>query len=370
MLSFWEINMYKSADFAVVGAGIMGCSVAFELRQKFPHAKIIVLERGTFPNGASTKNAGFLCFGSPTEILYDMNLMGEQQAVELVEQRYEGCQLLHERLGNDKMDVTAFGGYELLLKELRPTLSKEEIQHLNEKLRPVFKFPVFSDVSDEIRMYGFSENVSQLLYCATEMQIDSGKTMLNYWKLLIENNIQILSGANVQHISENKIEVYSETNGSFRITADKIMLCTNAFIKELFPDEAVLPGRGQVIITSEIDGLTLKGSFHFDEGFYYFRNVGNRVLFGGGRNLDFENEQTTDFTVNEMIVQELEMKLRNMILPGTPFEIEHTWQGIMGFSPDKRPVVKKLSDYTQYIMSCNGMGVALSPLIAKQAVNA
>ncbi len=370
MLSFWEQQTFSGCDFAVVGAGIMGCSVAFELRQKFPHAKIIVLERGTFPNGASTKNAGFMCFGSPTEILYDMDLMGEQQAVELVEQRYEGCQLLHERLGNDKMNVTVFGGYELILKELRSTLLKEDIQHLNEKLRPVFKFPVFSDVSEKIRMYGFSENVSQLLYCAPEMQIDSGMTMLNYWKLLIENNIQILSGANVKNITGNNIEIHSEMHGAFNFSADKIILCTNAFIKELFPDETVLPGRGQVIITSEIDGLTLKGSFHFDEGFYYFRNVGNRVLFGGGRNLDFENEQTTDFTVNEKIVHELEMKLRGMILPGTPFEIEHTWQGIMGFSPDKRPVVKQLSDYTQYIMSCNGMGVALSPLIAKQAVNA
>jgi len=370
MLSFWEINSYQSADFVIVGAGIMGCSVAVELRLKYPNAKIIVLERGTFPTGASSKNAGFMCFGSPTEILYDMNLMGEQQAVELVAQRYEGYQILHERLGNDRADVTAFGGYELILQKQRAPLASDEINYLNERLQPVFKFPVFSDASDKIKIYGFSQEVSQLLFCAPEMQIDSGKTMLNYWQLLSENNILILSGANVKSITDNKMEVHTERNGTFQLIAEKILVCTNAFINELFPDEQVLPGRGQVIITNEIDKLPFKGSFHFDEGFYYFRNVGNRVLFGGGRNLDFETEQTTVFSANPTIIQELEAKLQNIIIPGINFEIEHTWQGIMGFSPDKRPVVRQLNDYTHYIMSCNGMGVALSPLIAKQSVNA
>ncbi|MFN8237663.1 MAG: FAD-dependent oxidoreductase [Chitinophagales bacterium] len=370
MLSFWERQTFSTCDFVVVGAGIMGCSVAYELRQKYPDASIIVLERGTFPNGASTKNAGFMCFGSPTEILYDMNLMGELQAVELVAQRYEGYRILHERLGNDLTDATAFGGYELILKEQHSVLSTEEINHLNEKLLSVFKYPVFSDASDKIKLFGFSSGVSQLLYCTPEMQIDSGKTMLNYWKLLTENNIRILSGANVKNISLNRIEIQSEVNGNFDLKADTILVCTNAFIKELFPDEQVVPGRGQILITNEIDRLPFKGSFHFEEGFYYFRNVGNRVLFGGGRNLDIETEQTTTFSINQKIVQELESKLLNIILPDIPFEIEHTWQGIMGFSPDKRPVVKKRNEYTHYIMSCNGMGVALSPLIAKQAVNA
>jgi len=37
-----------------------------------PNAKIIVIEKGMLPQGASTKNARFACFGTVSEILEDI----------------------------------------------------------------------------------------------------------------------------------------------------------------------------------------------------------------------------------------------------------------------------------------------------------
>ncbi len=365
MLSFWEQQTLMNYDFVVVGAGIMGCSVAFELRQKYPKAKIVVLERGIFPTGASTKNAGFMCFGSLTEILSDIKLLGEKKAFEIIWQRFEGLKILSERLGNEKTGRTTNGGFELIFSNPLP---KGVVDGLSEWLLPIFKFPVFNDFSKNIEKFGF-QNVQQLLHCAIESQIDSGKMMLNYWKLLHENNIQIITGAEVKNIQGNRIEVENNVTGGFIIKATQIILCTNAFISELLPDMPVKPGRGQVILTNEIENLPFQGSFHFDEGFYYFRNVGKRVLFGGGRNLDFKIEETTAFEPNEQIINDLKNKLTQIILPNIPFEIEQQWQGIMGFSDSKSPVVMTLNAHTKYVMACNGMGVALSPFVAKLAVN-
>lgn len=363
MLSFWEQQSLTEYDFVVVGAGIMGCSVAFELREKFPKSSIVVLERGIFPSGASTKNAGFACFGSPTEILSDIKLLGEQKALQIIAQRYEGLKILKERLG-DQIGLTPFGGYELIFSE---PLSEYLIDSLNQSLWPFFNSSVFSDVSERISEFNF-QGVKQLLFCAQEAQIDSGKMMLNYWKLLQEKNIQIITGADVQNIDGNTIEIRNTASGGFKLNAAQIILCTNAFIKELLPDMPVKPGRGQVLITNELENLPFKGSFHFEEGYYYFRNVGKRVLFGGGRNLDFKAEETTAFEPNDRIIQDLKNKLRAIILPDIPFEIEQQWQGIMGFSDTKEPVVMSLNRHTKYVMSCNGMGVALSPFVAKVMV--
>ena len=72
-LSFWEKSLYfESLDFTIIGAGIVGLSTAIFLKEKFPGSKILILERGYLPSGASTKNAGFACFGSPTELLDDL----------------------------------------------------------------------------------------------------------------------------------------------------------------------------------------------------------------------------------------------------------------------------------------------------------
>jgi glycine/D-amino acid oxidase-like deaminating enzyme len=39
----------------------------------------------------------------------------------------------------------------------------------------------------------------------------------------------------------------------------------------------------------------------------------------------------------------------------------------MGFSPDKQPIVKRLSPNVVVGFGCNGMGVALGSLIAQEA---
>ncbi len=365
MLSFWEQQTLTNYDFVIVGAGIMGCSLAFELRQKYQHAKILVLERGVFPNGASTKNAGFACFGSPTEIFSYIKSLGDQKAYEIIWQRVEGLKILTERFTHHQSGYTPFGGHELIFNEPIP---EGALNGLNEWLKPIFKELVFKDISEQINSYGFSEKVQQMIFCSKEAQIDSGKLMQHYWKLLQENNIQIITGAHVQHIYGNTLDVYNQANGSFQIKAEQILLATNAFVNELLPDMPVKPGRGQVILTNEIPVLKFKGSFHFEEGFYYFRNVGNRVLFGGGRNLDIDTETSTSFESNQKILDDLKTKLVEIILPNTNFEIEQQWQGIMGFSDDKKPVVMSLNNHTKYVMSCNGMGVALSPFVAKVAV--
>lgn len=72
-LSYWEYKTwFKNVDFTVLGSGIVGLNCALKLREKFPKSKIIVLEKGFLPAGASTKNAGFACFGSMSEILEDL----------------------------------------------------------------------------------------------------------------------------------------------------------------------------------------------------------------------------------------------------------------------------------------------------------
>ncbi len=115
--------------------------------------------------------------------------------------------------------------------------------------------------------------------------------------------------------------------------------------------------------------MKIKGTFHYDEGFYYFRNIGSRVLFGGGRNMDFEKETTTDFALNLKIQKKLETLLNTVILPNTKFEIEHRWTGIMGVGNEKRPIIKKISPNVVCAVRMGGMGVAIGSLVGELAIS-
>jgi glycine/D-amino acid oxidase-like deaminating enzyme len=63
MLSLWEKQSFLEYDVIVVGAGITGLSTAVSIKEKNPKISVLVVERGILPTGASTKNAGFACFG-------------------------------------------------------------------------------------------------------------------------------------------------------------------------------------------------------------------------------------------------------------------------------------------------------------------
>jgi glycine/D-amino acid oxidase-like deaminating enzyme len=103
-----------------------------------------------------------------------------------------------------------------------------------------------------------------------------------------------------------------------------------------------------------------------DSGYYYFRNVDNRVLFGGGRQLDFAAETTTQLDTTEKIQRQLEHYLKELILPTTTFEIAHRWSGIMGVGSHKKPIVKALSERVYCGVRMGGMGVALGSLVGKE----
>jgi len=62
-LSYWERkNFFENLDFLIIGAGIVGYSTALHLKKNNANAKILIIERGFLPSGASSKNAGFACF--------------------------------------------------------------------------------------------------------------------------------------------------------------------------------------------------------------------------------------------------------------------------------------------------------------------
>lgn len=373
MLSFWEKSFFTNIDYVIIGSGILGLSTACSIKEKNPDAEILIVERGILPSGASTKNAGFFTFGSLTEILADINRLGEDAGIGLVRKRIEGISLLKSRLGEKNIGYQNNGGYELINEKYFPLLDK--VGYVNNLLKDIFEGNAFEIKNELIDKFGFSNNfVKALLYSPYESQIDIGKMINALLKYARSLGINILNGCEVKKI-ENKgdhaelVAQYNTPDGNLVIKTKNVIAAVNAFVKDLFPDLKVSPGRGHVLITTPIPGLKLKGVFHFDEGYYYFRNYEDRVLLGGGRNLDFKVEETTSFGFNPVILNALKEFLSNLILPGQKFEIEQCWIGIMAFTDDKLPLIKRYDDRIIAAISCNGMGIALSSKIGDEISN-
>ena len=370
MLSYWEKKHFVDYDLIVIGGGIVGLSTSIQYKTKFPLSKVLVLERGIFPSGASSRNAGFACFGSLTEILDDLNTLSESEVLQLVEKRYRGLLAIREFFGDDRLGYLPTCGLELLTEnEIGALKFLDKINHL---LAPVFPEGVFEQIED-ISAFGFSDKVKAVIKNKFEGELDSGKFLMSLWEKSQELNIKILTGSQVSkiEIEEKKVHVRNPTwKDEIAFFANKIAVCTNAFTNLLIPGLDIQPGRGLVMVTKPISKeIPFSGTFHYDKGYVYFRKVEDRILLGGGRNMDFEGEKTLSMEVNPKIREYLLHILNNIILPDCDIEIDLEWTGIMAFGKNKKPIVEMVENNIGLAVRLGGMGVAIGWQTAEELVN-
>jgi gamma-glutamylputrescine oxidase len=369
-VSYWEKkSFFGSQDLIIVGCGIVGLSAAIQFKSYQPRSKVLIIDSGIIPQGASTKNAGFACVGSAGELLSDLINYDENTVFSLVERRKRGLDLLRSSLGDEAISYENFGGYELFEGEEKYSRIAEKIEYFNKNLHSITgNKSTFTFADAQINDFGFN-GVQHLIKNNCEGQIDTGKMMQALLDKAKSVGVQLLFGAKIEQIIENSNITGVVLENGIKIESNKVLVCTNGFAKELLPELDVVPARAQVLVTSPIQNLKVKGSFHFDEGFYYFRNIDNRILLGGGRNLDFEGEKTIEFGNSPIIMNRLKQMLDEIILPNQKYSIEYVWSGIMAFGENKNPIVKQVKPNIFCAVRLGGMGVAIGSLVGKEAVD-
>jgi glycine/D-amino acid oxidase-like deaminating enzyme len=366
-LSYWEIKSWLSnIDYTIVGSGIVGLNCALRLKEKFPKSKILILEKGSLPQGASTKNAGFSCFGSMSEIIDDLKSHSESEIISLIKKRKEGLKYLRNFIGDNSLNYKQNGGFEIFTKKDVDLFENCQLKlnEVNKLLKPLFSSTVF-EIKDNT--FGFKKIVDKLIFNPFEGQIDTGLMMEALLEKVKRKNIKILNNINVTSFLENNSSVEIVTE-NFSYKSSKLFIAANGFSNKLL-NEKIAPARAQVLITKPIKNLQIEGTFHLDRGYYYFRNIDNRILLGGGRNLDFKKEETDKFGLNYTIQSKLELILKNIILPKNEFEIDYRWSGIMGVGNKKTAIVKSISNNVFCGIRLGGMGIAIGSSIGNELAN-
>lgn len=368
-ISVWEKEtFFAEQDVIIIGSGFVGLWSAFYLKKKQPGLKVTIVERGLIPTGASTRNAGFATFGSLSELVWDAQTMGNDKMLEVTEMRFKGLERIQKHFGKKVLDFDLAGGYELYEEMISTGKLLDNIEYLNTLLKPITASKKTFRLADEkISGFGFGKT-KHLIENKREGYLHPGKLVLALLHKVQGMGVNVLTNIEVTRFDDAGKKIELQTDKQFRLSARQLLLCTNAFTKTLLPELDVVPARGQVLLTSPIKNLPFKGTFHSDEGFYYFRNLGNRVLLGGARNKAFAEEATTDLHTTDFIQRELEKYLAEVVLPHfqNQYSIERRWAGIMAFGSEKMPILKNVSENVFCAVRMSGVGVALAPIVAQE----
>ena len=211
-LSYWEIQTWlQNTDVTVVGSGIVGLNCALYIKQKWPKANVLVLEQGMLPQGASTKNAGFACFGSLSEIIEDLKTHSAEDVIQLIQKRLDGLQLLRNNLGDAAIGYQQYGGYELFTTadtELYETCLAQR-DTINTILQPVLKDQVFLV---EPNTFHFKHIHKNLIYNPFEGQIHTGNMMDALLRKAQSAGIKILNNCTVEDFADDNNGVHIKTD--------------------------------------------------------------------------------------------------------------------------------------------------------------
>lgn len=368
MISFWDKQTYfNNPDFTIVGAGLTGLQTALALRVVAPKAQILVVDTHFLPFGASNRNAGFACYGSPSELTDDLTRESLTDVVQRTIARYEGLKLLLQHVKGHNIGWKRHLGFELFREKDADLFEKSvgNLKLLNEALIPQLGFAPYALA--HVNNFAFS-GISNAISIQNEGQLNPALVLQALRINCLTENIQLVFGEEVTSLQSIKNGVDVVTSQA-KWQSRAVIVATNAFAEKLLPSANIVPARGQVLITEPLAQMPFQGTFHMDEGYYYFRNVGHRILLGGGRNTDKKTEFTDVNILNDNIQAALEDILYQHITPFLKPVIEHRWTGIMAFGKhqEKEPLLEETAPGIFIAARLGGMGVALSAQVAKRA---
>lgn len=361
-LSFWEGSFFNETfDLAVVGAGFVGLSAALEYKRSLPQAKVVILEKGIVGQGASTKNAGFSCFGSIGELEDDVLTNPIGSVVETVKRRWEGLGILRANIPDAEMDYIETGGWEVFQDKDQYEVAALSIEKWNDLLRPIIGKSVFQvQALDKMNFHSMS------IYNPYEGQLNPMKAIHYLYRKAISEGIIILKGIDVDTWSKKNdvFEILDRDSHTFR--SKKILVATNGFTGRLLSDLDVKPARNQVLITKPLQDLQIKGNYHYKKGYIYFRHVDNRLLLGGARFIS-DKENTSSYGQTNEIQDYLSNLLKERILIDQSYDIDQWWSGILGVGDAKGPLVKEIEKGLFAAVRLGGMGVAIGMEVGQKS---
>jgi glycine/D-amino acid oxidase-like deaminating enzyme len=367
--SYWEQTTFlRSPDVAIIGAGLTGLQAALALKAAQPKLDVLVIERAAIPRGASTRNAGFACFGGPTELLADVDTYGADSTLATVQERFAGIRALEENYAHRGIGWRKNGGYEVIDAAPISAMVRERLPELNALLEEVTGIQKtwaycdhpFSDTKDCLRN-------------DFEAQLHPGKLVSLLLADCHRTGVRFLFGCEVEQVGAAAGATKVEGAGWGSIVAKQALVTVNAFARKLLPEdfpEAIRPVRNQILLSKPLPDFKLRGCYHYHEGYVYFRNVGeDRLLIGGARHKAGASSETDAFGPNGVPEAYLLEKL-NQWLPGRTWTDEDfpvRWSGIIAQGDGKSPVLRYTSDGVLVAGRLAGMGVALSAALAQRA---
>ncbi|SMF43885.1 gamma-glutamylputrescine oxidase [Xaviernesmea oryzae] len=350
----------KTVDVAIIGGGYTGLQAACNLAKA--GVSVALIEANRFGDGASGRNGGQMGTGQrwwPEDLEKEIGYERSKALFDMAEDAKRYLLDFAETHGIDmdympgQMNVSHKPGHD------RDYRANADIA----AERYGYPHIAFMDAQETAERLGTKD-----YYCGVR---DTGTGHIHPLKLLV-GLARVAHSAGAQIFEMTKATAIRQAGGktvvdtpSGMLTADRVLIATNAYIGDLEPKTAahIMPIGSFIAATAPLDDfphVIPGGEAVADSRFvvrYFRKSKDNRLLFGGREVYSSRDPRDTANAIRKQIVDTYPA-LRDV-------EITHAWGGNVGITMPRQPFVREVMPGVTSIGGYSGHGVMLSNYCGK-----
>ncbi len=353
--TFPQIKGNLETDVVVIGAGITGLLVAYELGKR--GKRVVILESDRIGQGATALTTAFITQAIDTPLHQLQQMFGGRKAREIWESHGAAIDLIEEIIRKHKIDCGFMRASSMIF-----AADKKQIEDVQEDYRLAKKlgFPVVLRDREDLPFsnFGILELKNQAKFYAAEF-------IAGLTKVLVDRGVQIFEKSEVVKISGTEKLPVVETRSGSASAFDVVIATYDPFGN---PKKTVFKKGMYVsyVFKVQIPKGYLPEQMYLDNDnpYYYFRVDGlgdgseyDHMIIGGE---DHRKELRMDPKKNFASLE----KYLGRIVPKSSYKILTKWTGPILESSDGLALIGRLKPHRYVACAFSGNGMTYAPISA------
>jgi sarcosine oxidase subunit beta len=340
----------RRADVVIVGAGVVGCSLAFYLARA--GRRVVLLDRGLIGQGATAACAGGVRAQFSTEVNIRIGMEAKRRL------------RAFEREVGRSADFRPIGYLFLLTTQeeraqfaeavrLQRSLGVEDVVELSPRQA--------SELVPGLRW----DDLSGATFCGSDGLAGPNEVTAGYAGAARRLDAEIIEHAPVTGFTRTAGKIDGVETANEPIVATEVVICAGPWTAEVGAlaglSLPVSPSRRHVFTTQPFAAIHRESPMTIDfNSSFYFHPEGDGLLFGMG---DAEQSESQEAVVDWSVLERIVPRAAERWPPLTEARVRTGWAGLYENTPDSQPLVGPLEKGLWVAAGFSGHGFMMGPVI-------
>ncbi|MCJ7788787.1 MAG: FAD-binding oxidoreductase [Candidatus Atribacteria bacterium] len=345
--------MIKKADIVIIGGGVVGCSIAYNLA-KLGAKNIILLEKNTLSSGATGRCGA----GIRQQFGTKMNCILARESIKIFEN-------LSQELEYD-IELNQ-GGYLILAYTEKEVNQFKKNVALEQSLNIKARFITVEEAKEIVPPLN-TEGILAATFCPTDGHANPFKTNFAYAEAAERLGVKIYTFTEVKEIETENHKITAINTDKGKVLTPMVVNAAGGYSgiigKMVGVDIPVYSQRHQILITEPIDPLFRPMLLSFSRNFYGQQTPHGSIIMGFG---DPNERKDGDIGSSWQFAQQMARKMTAVLPLLKEVSMVRQWAGLYNMSPDAQPILGEHPQIEGFYMAIgfSGHGFMLAPITSK-----